>query len=97
MSSNKKIFKNMVFLTIAEIANKGMLFVSTAYLTRIILAEGMGIIGYANSILSYFLILVNLGFNIVGQREIAKFPELIKKYVNSIITIRLLLSIISFT
>ena len=83
-------------MTVAEIANKGIVFFTTAYLARIILPAGFGIISFANTFTLYFILVVNLGFNIIGQREIAKFPDKIRKYVNQITTLRLLFAIICF-
>ncbi|TAL71102.1 MAG: flippase [Bacteroidetes bacterium] len=97
MKSSKKIIKNMFSLTIAEVANKGIVFVFTAYLARVILPEGFGIISFANAILVYFLLFVNLGFNVVGAREIAKSHEQIRKYANSINTIRTIIAVIAYS
>ena len=96
MRTSRKILKNMFSLSIAEIANKGIIFITTAYLARVILPEGFGIIGYASSFIVYFILISNLGLNTVGTREIAKTPEKINKYVNSIFTARVFLSIFSY-
>lgn len=96
MRTSRKILKNIFSLSFAEIANKGILFLTTAYLARVILPEGFGIIGLANSILVYFLLIVNLGFNTVGTREIAKSELKIGNYVNAIVTMRSLLAVFSY-
>ncbi|MBI5325564.1 MAG: flippase [Ignavibacteriae bacterium] len=96
MKSSKMIIKNMFSLTIAEVANKGIVFVFTAYLARVILPEGFGIISFANAILVYFLLFVNLGFNVVGAREISKSQEHITKYANSIITARTVIAFLAY-
>ena len=95
MSTGRVILKNLFSLSIAEIANKGILFISTAYLARVILPEGFGVISFANSFLVFFSILVNLGFSIVGSREIAKDLNKIKKYANQITSVRLILAVVS--
>ncbi len=96
MTGSKKIIKNMFSLTVAEIANKGIIFIFNAYLARVIFPEGFGIISFANAILVYFLLFVNLGFNVVGAREIAKSQEQIGKYANTIITIRTLIAVLAY-
>ncbi len=98
MSRAKRVIKNLFSLTVAEIASKGIVFITTVYLARVLQPEGFGIIGYANSFIAYFLIIVNLGFNVFGIREISKNPytQNIKSYVNNIVTIRSLLAILSF-
>ncbi len=95
MSSSRKILKNIFSLSVAEAANKGIVFITTAYLARVILPEGFGVLNFANSILLYFLLVVNLGFNIVGIRETAKNPDKVKKYADQITTYRLILAIFS--
>lgn len=96
MQASRKILKNMFSLSIAEIANKGIQFVTNFYIARVILPVGFGIIGFANSFVVYFLLIVNLGFNTVGTREVAKYPKFLNKYVDSILTMRLILSIFAY-
>ncbi len=96
MPDKKKIFKNIISLTFSEFFNKGIVFFSTMYLMRTILPEGTGIIAFANSYFSYFLLFVVLAFNTVGTREIAKFPNRIKEYTDTITSTRLILACIIF-
>ncbi len=95
MRTGRRIIKNLFSLSIAEVANKGILFLSTAYLARTILPEGFGIISFANSLLVFFSLAVNLGFNIVGSREIAKDHSKISYYAGQITSIRLLLAVLA--
>ena len=97
MKTGRRIIKNLFSLSIAEAANKGLLFLSTVYLARTILPDGFGIISFANSLLIFFSLAVNLGFNIVGSREIAKDHSKIPLYAGQITSIRLLLAVIAFT
>ena len=96
MRPAQKIIKNIFSLSLAEVAKNGIVFFYNAYLARVILPEGFGIIAFAGSFLLYFQLLVNLGFNTVGIREIAKSHENINKYVNNILTVRTILAVISF-
>lgn len=95
MNSGRRILKNLFSLSVAEIANKGILFITTAYLARVILPEGYGVIGFANSLLVFFSIFVNLGYNVVGAREVAKDYGIIPKLAGQITTIRLILALVS--
>ncbi len=95
MRTGRRIIKNLFSLSIAEVANKGILFLSTAYLARTILPEGFGIISFANSLLVFFSLAVNLGFNIVGSREIAKDHSKIPLYAGQITSVRLLLAVLA--
>ncbi len=96
MSAARKIIKNIFSLSMAEVATKGIQLLTATYLTRTILTDGFGIIGFSNAITIYFLVIVSLGFNVIGVREIAKDKSSIKKYVDAIISIRLLLAAVSF-
>lgn len=96
MSVSRRILKNIFSLSIAEISSKGLAFLYTIYLIRTIGPEGNGILNFAKSIVQYFLIVVALGFDQVGIREIAKNKNLISNYVNDIISIRLILASISY-
>ena len=96
MRPARVILKNILSLSAAEMANKGILFIATAYLARAILPEGNGIINFANNLASWFLIAVSLGFDMVGSRDIAKNPGETQKYANQITTLRIFLAIISF-
>lgn len=64
--------KNFVYNFISQILTLIIPFVTTPYLARVLTAEGNGQFSYANSIITYFLLFANLGFNIYGQREIAR-------------------------
>lgn len=97
MSTKRTIVKNLLSNSIAEIANKGIAFVTTLYLTRIILADGLGVIGFANAYVIYITFFVSLGFNFVAIRDISKdkSDNNIRKYVNNITSIRVIIAIFS--
>ena len=93
MKASRRILKNIASLSIAEVAKNGITLITTAYLARVITSEGFGVLGFATSFISYFVLFTMLGFDTVGAREIANSKDKISKYVNSIFSIRLLLSI----
>lgn len=95
MDNSKRIFKNIIFLAISEIASKGMIFLTNAYLARVIRSEGFGLFSVATAFTSYFSIIINLGFNTVGTRLIAQNNNEINRVVDAIVTIRALLGIIT--
>jgi len=96
MSQSRKIIKNFVWLSIAEFATKGISFFNNAYLARVILADGYGKINFAIATVTYFVTFVTLGLNVIGAREVARNPERKVFLVNSIISIRLLLSFFAY-
>ena len=58
--------------------------------------ENYGVWTFAKTHVMFYLIAVMLGFNTVGTREIAKDVSQMPKYVNTIITLRLLSSILAY-
>jgi len=97
MKTGRRILKNMLSLSAAEIANKGISLITLAYMARVLTPEGLGIIGWANALVLYFVFFVDLGYNVVGPREIAKKPEQMQKYVNNISTIKILFAVSSYS
>jgi O-antigen/teichoic acid export membrane protein len=96
MSIKKTVLKNFFSLSFSEVISNGLKFVSVIYLARILGAEGFGKINFATATLAYFMLLVNLGLHTYGIREIARDKERMKKYINNILTIKLLSSVFAF-
>lgn len=68
LSLNKNFiynFINQVLLLIVPV-------ITTPYLARVLGVEMNGRISFASSVISYFVLFANYGFNTYGQREIAK-------------------------
>jgi O-antigen/teichoic acid export membrane protein len=96
MSIKKIILKNFFSLSFSEVISNGLKFVSVIYLARSLGAQGFGKINFATAILAYFMLLVNLGLDTYGIREIARDKERMKKYINNILTIKFLSSVFAF-
>ncbi len=92
MSDSRRIFKNILSLSTAEFFGKGLTIVFTIYLARVLQPETYGTFSFAKTYFSYFVLLVTLGFESYGTREIAKQPDLRSKYVDAIFSLRLILS-----
>ncbi|MCK4223723.1 MAG: flippase [candidate division Zixibacteria bacterium] len=96
MSTARTVSKNFLFLTFADFFNKALAFLGVVYLARVLRVEGFGKIEFAQAIMVYFLLVVNQGLSLFGVREIAKDKTRIKTYVDHIMTMRLLLSLVSY-
>ncbi|MBI1937279.1 MAG: flippase [Ignavibacteriales bacterium] len=96
MISYKIIFKNILSLSVSELIGRMLNFVSFALLARIILPDGFGIINFAFSFASYFLLVVNFGFDTTGTREIAQSRCDPSEYVSKLISLRLLLAVAGY-
>ncbi len=92
--SSNQIFKNLITLTSAEVVSKIISLLTAVYLARVLKPEGFGILGFASAFVSYFLLMVNFGFDTYGTREIAKEKSITAKLVNNILSIRLLFAVI---
>jgi len=96
LSTGQRIVKNFVSLTAANIISKLIGFVTIAYLARVLHASGFGQISFAQAIIAYSALFTNLGLTTFGIREIARDKKQIKKYVNNILTLRMVLTVVSF-
>lgn len=70
--SKTSIKKNFVYNLATQVLNVLVPLLTTPYLARVLHETGNGIYSYSYSIITYFILFANLGFNSYGQREIAK-------------------------
>lgn len=73
------IRKNLAYNTLYQILAILIPLITTPYLTRTLGANGIGEYSYAYSIAYYFVMLMQLGLNNYGNREIAKNRDDIQK------------------
>ena len=71
----KSLAKNSAFNVIYNVLNIILPLVTSVYASRILLADGIGKVSYAQNIASYFITLAPLGLPIYGTREIAKLKN----------------------
>ena len=67
----KSLAKNSVFNLIYTILNMIFPLISSAYVARILFADGIGRVTYAQSIANYFVLFAMLGIQSYGMREIS--------------------------
>ena len=92
----KSLAKNSIYNIIYTIANLIFPFVTSIYVSRILLPVGIGKVASAQNIASYFVTIASLGLPSYGVREFAKVREN-KCESNKLFTELLLLNIISTT
>ena len=92
----KSLAKNSIYNIIYTIANILFPFVTSIYVSRILLPAGVGKVASAQNIASYFITIAALGLPSYGVREFAKIREK-KDKRNKLFTELLLLNIISTT
>lgn len=92
----KSLVKNSIYNIIYTIANILFPFVTSIYVSRILLPNGVGKVASAQNIASYFVTIAALGLPSYGVREFAKIRESSRKK-NKLFTELFLLNIISTT
>lgn len=75
MASNKSIKKNYLYNLSYQILQIVVPIITTPYVARVLGVSGVGTFSFANSIVSYFLIVAILGTATFGQREISYFQN----------------------
>ena len=88
---HKTIFKNFSYLTIMKVLNIGIKVVLAAYLIRVLGNENYGLLTWLDSIIQYFIMIINFGFNIYAAKYIVenrKNTESINEIVSSIFIIK---------
>lgn len=68
---NKSIKKNYIYNLLYQILILITPFITTPYLSRVLQADGIGTVSYAESIVSYFTLFAAMGIATYGQREIS--------------------------
>lgn len=99
IKNKSNIKKNYFFNLIYQIFLIIVPLITTPYVSRILLPEGIGKYSYTYSIINYFILLATLGFATYGQREMAKFSEKTEKQSImfwEIILVRFVSTFISF-
>jgi PST family polysaccharide transporter len=72
ISNNKKIIENYFFMTILQILNSFFYLLIYPYLIRALGSSAYGLYVFATSIATYFLFLINFGFDLPATKAIAE-------------------------
>lgn len=75
----KSIKKNYIYNLCYQILVITVPLITTPYVSRVLGASGIGNVGYAESIVSYFILFATFGIPIYGQREISYVQESVEK------------------
>ena len=75
--------------------NIGFKFLIVAYLIRVLGQKGYGILTWIDSVIQYFLMLINFGFNIYAAKYIVEYREK-KDKINEIVSAIIIIKSILF-
>lgn len=81
----KIIIKNFSYLTLMKFFNLGFKFLLVAYLIRVLGKNNYGIVTWLDSIIQYFIMIVNFGFNIYAAKYIVDLKDN-KKKINTLVS-----------
>lgn len=93
----QRVVSNFSWSIVSEVAGKGFLFLVTIYLARTLSIENYGIFVFAQTFISFFWIVSDLGINMYGSREISKDINNVGNILDSLLTLRIISSLIVFT
>lgn len=84
-TDSKIILKNLSYLTVLKVLNIGIKIVLAGYLIRILGELNYGIITWVDSVVQYFIMIINFGFNIYAAKYIVEHKNQDTK-INEIIS-----------
>ena len=96
MGTARRIYKNTLYLTIAELTSKGLQFVVMLYAARILTKEDFGKFSFALALSLMAIIMADIGINTLLVREIARDKKNTGKYFFNSIFIKLVTSILTY-
>ncbi len=95
--NNYKLYiENFSYLSIIQILNMIFPIITYPYLIRTVGANNYGLVIYANSIITYFTIVINYGFNIFAVKYVSLFRSnkiLLSKITSTVLIIKFFLFI----
>lgn len=75
----KSVKKNYIYNLIYQVLTLLLPLVTTPYLSRVLQADGIGTVSYAEAIVSYFVLLANVGIATYGQRQISYVQDSVEE------------------
>ncbi|MCX7761823.1 MAG: flippase [Candidatus Kryptonium sp.] len=96
--SNKKLFESFLSLTFFQIVNYIIPLVTIPYLSRVLGPDKFGLVMFAQTLMIYFNILTDYGFNLSATRQVAinsTHRDKLKEIFSSVLIIKMILVFIS--
>lgn len=88
----QRIARNFAALSVAEVACRAISIAVTLSLAQRLGREGYGRVEFAFNVVLWLVLLVRDGLDVIGTREIARHPRLVRPLVNHIVALRVCIS-----
>ena len=75
----QKLLENIISLATIKGLEYILAFITFPYLVRVLQVEQYGLIIFAQSVIQYFVLFTDYGFNLLGPREIAKHDSIAER------------------
>jgi PST family polysaccharide transporter len=92
----KRAFNNIFWLFLSEACSRGLIFLGTIYLARVLGKAGFGLYSLALAVGVYFWIVVDMGVMVYGTREIARNKEKAAELYSLLNSLRFILAVTLF-
>lgn len=94
MNNVRRIAKNALALTIADIVSKLLSFLLIIYIARYLGDVGFGKYSFAFAFSNFFLIFADIGLNYLVVRDVARDKTKAQKYLGNVLIIKTILAIL---
>lgn len=95
MNRIQLIARNIGVLFLSQIVSIILTFLYTVYAARYLGASGFGILSFAIAFTGIFVVLIDLGLNMLTVREVARDKSLMGKYSGNVIIIKIILALLT--
>jgi len=92
----KTIAKNFIHLSIGQAVSGLFYFTTIVILARYLGPAGFGAFSFAEASFMFFLILINMGIDFIGIREVSRDAEGARVFAGKVIPIKFILAMFSF-